>query len=250
MSILSDRIPRGAPRALRRKCTEPRADMLASQDSQSFSTSVLLATVGVIIVATCVICIRGDVCRRKSRNATAGDRDAGRPHEKDAATESIRAQIQSNLDQMNALLTDMKPQDVQEQTQKLRDETMHLFKKFRAAGGSVAQRDKLSRDFQDINKKVVAVCKKVAAAPQQQTRPHNQEDLITQRERHIQEVESTMADVAEIIQDLAVVQEQTKPSSSSKSPSSIGVKVTALSVDQPSGTYRYAWPRSVLFFSF
>jgi hypothetical protein len=42
---------------------------------------------------------------------------------------------------------------------------MHLFKKFRAAGGSKAQQDKLIRDFQSINKKVVEVTKSTGAIP-------------------------------------------------------------------------------------
>ena len=41
---------------------------------------------------------------------------------------------------------------------------MHLFKQFRAAGGSKAQQDKLIRDFQSINKKVVEVTKSTGAS--------------------------------------------------------------------------------------
>lgn len=122
---------------------------------------------------------------------------------------------------------------------------MHLFKQFRAAGGSKAQQDKLIRDFQSINKKVVEVTKSTAdlmtknpdaagakggggggmsmdtsvdesaSAPlmgaqdnyadQQQSRLQNNEDQIMQRDRAIQDIESTVADVAEIMQDLAVV---------------------------------------------
>ncbi len=44
-----------------------------------------------------------------------------------------------------------------------------------------------------------------AAAQQQQMRLQNNEDEIMQRDRAIQEIESTVADVAEIMQDLAVV---------------------------------------------
>eukprot|EP01046_Picozoa_sp_COSAG06_P018090 COSAG06_NODE_1248_length_10110_cov_19.070223_4_plen_167_part_00 len=42
-------------------------------------------------------------------------------------------------------------------------------------------------------------------AQQQQTRLQNNEDQIMQRDRAIQDIESTVADVAEIMQDLAVV---------------------------------------------
>ena len=44
-----------------------------------------------------------------------------------------------------------------------------------------------------------------AAAQQQQLRLQNNEDQIMQRDRAIQDIESTVADVAEIMQDLAVV---------------------------------------------
>lgn len=53
----------------------------------------------------------------------------------------------------------MRRQEAQEQSQTLREETMHLFKKFRAAGGSKAQQDRLIRDFQAINRQVVEVTK-------------------------------------------------------------------------------------------
>ena len=122
---------------------------------------------------------------------------------------------------------------------------MHLFKQFRAAGGSKAQQDKLIRDFQSINKKVVEVTKSTADlmgknpdaagtgkgakgggmmdtsvdesastplmgaqdnyASQQQSRLQNNDDQIMQRDKAIQDIESTVADVAEIMQDLAVV---------------------------------------------
>ena len=48
---------------------------------------------------------------------------------------------------------------MQEQSQHLREKTMYLFKKFRAAGGSKAQQDKLIRYFQSINKELVEVTK-------------------------------------------------------------------------------------------
>ena len=140
---------------------------------------------------------------------------------------------------------------------------MQLFKQFRAAGGSKAMQDKLIRDFQSLNKKMLETTKQTrtpaplpqargrlalncllaaedlmgqhpstaggggggmgaaiaggdeASKPllaednfeetQQQSRLQNNEDQIMQRDKAIQDIESTVADVAEIMQDLAVV---------------------------------------------
>ena len=145
----------------------------------------------------------------------------------------------------------------------MREEMVQLFKQFRAAGGSKAMQDKLIRDFQSLNKKMLETTKQTrtpaplpqargrlalncllaaedlmgqhpstaggggggmgaalaggdeASKPllaednfeetQQQSRMQNNEDQIMQRDKAIQDIESTVADVAEIMQDLAVV---------------------------------------------
>ena len=154
-------------------------------------------------------------------------------------------------------------QDAAEEAKLLREEMVQLFKQFRAAGGSKAMQDKLIRDFQSLNKKMLETTKQTrtpaplpqargrlalncllaaedlmgqhpstagaggggmgaaiaggdeASKPllaednfeetQQQSRMQNNEDQIMQRDKAIQDIESTVADVAEIMQDLAVV---------------------------------------------
>ena len=46
-------------------------------------------------------------------------------------------------------------QDAAEEAKLLREEMVQLFKQFRAAGGSKAMQDKLIRDFQSLNKKML-----------------------------------------------------------------------------------------------
>ena len=50
-------------------------------------------------------------------------------------------------------------QDAAEEAKLLREEMVQLFKQFRAAGGSKAMQDKLIRDFQSLNKKMLETTK-------------------------------------------------------------------------------------------